>query len=258
MHRCGHCTARFKDGTQQMHELFNSFDLPTLTFLTGFAGKSQLFNHVVNAVSRLDIFKGVALMGLFWYTWAQGPANEPPVLQEQRQRRLVLVMIGTVLIGALSRGLQIALNVHQRPVLSNLGLPFPVSGTDALSLNAWNSFPSDHSMFFFALATGLWSVNRAAGTIAFLWTIVVVDLPRVYMGIHYPSDVIFGGLFGFIGMRMFLALPLERFERLLGAWRNAHPGLFLAVLFFASDAIGHLLADFRELAHSFTRVLLQQ
>jgi undecaprenyl-diphosphatase len=239
-----------------MHAALDSFDLPILRFLSGFAGRSPLADHAINALSRLDMFKGIALMCLFWYVWADGPANEPPSLREQRQKRLTTVLIGTILIGALSRGLQLVLNVHQRPLLSNLGLAFPVTDFDAASLNAWNSFPSDHAMFFFALGAGLWTVNRTAGLIAFAWTIVVIDFPRIYLGIHFPSDVIFGALFGLIGMTLFLALPLERFERWLSGWRTAHQGLFMAGLFFATYTIGQLLADLRELAHSMSRVLV--
>jgi undecaprenyl-diphosphatase len=151
----------------------------------------------------------------------------------------------------------VSLQIHQRPVLSNLGLNFPVTDFEAASLNTWNSFPSDHAMLFFALGAGLWSINRTVGLIACIWTIVVIDFPRMYLGIHYPSDVIFGALFGFLGMQIWLALPLERFDRVLSAWRHAHKGVFLALLFFATDEVGHLLAELRDLAHSSVHVLVQ-
>jgi undecaprenyl-diphosphatase len=238
-------------------QMFDSFDLPILTFLTSLSGRSHLIDHLVNALSRLDIFKGVALMCLFWYVWAEVPADETGFLREERQQRLVRVLIATILLGALSRGLQVALPIHQRPLLANLGLNFPVFDSDAISLSNWSSFPSDHAMIFFALGTGLWSVNRTAGLIAFIWTIVVIDIPRVYLGIHYPSDVIFGALFGFLGMKICLVLPLKRFERLLSTWRHAHQGLFVAILFFATDQVGHLLAELRDLAHSSVHILMQ-
>lgn len=237
--------------------MFDRIDLSILTFLTNFSGRSSLFDHLINAVSRLDIFKGIALMCIFWYVWEQAPVDETAAHRDDRQKRLVRVLIATILLGALSRGLQVTLHVHQRPLLSNLGLNFPVFDFNPSSLNTWNSFPSDHAMLFFALGTGLWSVNRTAGLIAFIWTIAVIDLPRVYLGIHYPSDVVFGALFGFLGMRLCLALPLRRFERALSAWRHAHQGLFLAILFFATDEVGHLLAELRDLTHSVAHNLVQ-
>jgi|tagenome__1003787_1003787.scaffolds.fasta_scaffold20708806_1 membrane-associated phospholipid phosphatase len=239
-----------------MRAIFDPFDLPILKFVTELAGKSHLLDHTINALSRFDTFKGVFLMCLFWYVWAEAPANEWPGLQEQRQKRLVLILVGSVLLGGVSRLLQIGLHVHQRPLLSNLGLPFPVTAFPTESLSAWNSFPSDHVMIFFALGTGLWSINRKVGAITFVWTLIVVGLPRIYLGIHYPSDVIFGALFGFLGMKLILALPLKRFERLLGAWRRPHQGLFFALLYFLSDQVSHLLGEVRELAHSSAQILL--
>jgi undecaprenyl-diphosphatase len=105
------------------------------------------------------------------------------------------------------------------------------------------------------LATGLWSINRTVGLIAFLWTIVIIDLPRVYLGIHYPSDIIAGALMGFLGMKVILAVSSKGPERLLSGWRQAHAGVFAAAMFVATDEVGHLLAEARELAVSSLHIL---
>jgi undecaprenyl-diphosphatase len=244
------------DPHMQVTRVFNAVDLPILDFLTGFTGKSSLFDHLMNALSRLDLFKGVVLMCLFWYVWAAAPADEPPEVREQRQKRLMLVLIGTVLMGGLSRGLQLALPIHQRPLLADLGLNFPIMDVATYRLNNWNSFPSDHGMFFFALGAGLWSVNRRVGLIVFIWSAVIIDFPRVYLGIHYPSDVVAGSLLGLVGMRLFLALPLDRVERSLNVWRYAHPGMFMALMFFTTNEIGHLLAELRDVAGISAHMLL--
>ena len=55
---------------------------------------------------------------------------------------------------------------------------------------------------------------------------------------------------GIVGMRLLLALPLGGFERVIGTWRLAHEGLFMALMFFMTDEISHLLAEMRELATS--------
>jgi len=57
------------------------------------------------------------------------------------------------------------------------------------------SFPSTHASNAFA---GAYAMSRAfpAGR-AIFWTIaVLVAVARVYVGVHYPSDVVFGGLIG--------------------------------------------------------------
>lgn len=239
----------------QASHIFDPVDLPLLRLASRFAGKSHLFDHLVNAVSRLDIFKGIVLMSVFWYVWAEVSKPSNPN-QTAQQTRLVTILIGTVLLGALSRILQVLLPIHQRPVLAPLGITFPITDFNALELNNWNSFPSDHAMFFFAFGVGLLTINRVAGWFALIWTIVAIELPRVYLGIHYPSDVIFGSLFGWLGMKLFLACPLKRMETLLTEWHRLYPGLFVAAVFFSTDEVGHLLAELRELARSIVQVLL--
>jgi undecaprenyl-diphosphatase len=239
---------------QQSH-LFDGIDLPVLNLLSGFSGRYSLLDHVVNAVSRLDLFKGVLLMCLFWYVWAQHPSGEPAQATEIRRTKLTRVLLGTILLGALSRALQLILSVHQRPRLSGLGLTFPTIDFSEASIGNWNGFPSDHSFFFFGLAVGLWSVNRAVGTFAFVWTVVMIDLPRVYLGIHYPSDIIAGALLGITGMTAILAVPMRRGDRLLSAARIEHVGLFYAGMFFASEEVAHLMGEARELAASVAHVL---
>ena len=235
--------------------MIENADLAILTFLTKFSGKSGLFDHLINALSRLDLFKGVVLMCLFWFTWARVEPNQTVRGRDERHERLVNVLVGSLLIVALARVLQLTLHLHQRPLLSDLHLPFPLLESGAAHLSGWNSFPSDHSMLFFALSTGLWTVNRSAGAVAFAWSLLVIDLPRIYLGIHYPSDVVGGAILGTICMVSFLALPLSKLNNALSAWRNAHQGAFIVVMFFVTDELAHLLDDLRELAQSTSHII---
>src|SRR4051794_23533458 len=99
---------------QQSH-LFDAFDLPILRFVSGFANRNALFDHTVNAISRIDLFKGVVLMCLFWYAWADARPGESSQARDNRQVRLTKVLFGTILLGAFSRVLQVLLPIHQRP-----------------------------------------------------------------------------------------------------------------------------------------------
>jgi undecaprenyl-diphosphatase len=57
------------------------------------------------------------------------------------------------------------------------------------------SFPSTHASNAFA---GAYAMGRAfPAARAIFWTIgLMVAFARVYVGVHYPSDVVFGGLIG--------------------------------------------------------------
>ncbi|MBI1843220.1 MAG: phosphatase PAP2 family protein [Actinobacteria bacterium] len=57
------------------------------------------------------------------------------------------------------------------------------------------SFPSDHATAAGAVAMGLWFVGRRLGLIAVALA-VLMALARVYVGAHYPSDVVAGLLVG--------------------------------------------------------------
>ncbi|MBT4135826.1 phosphatase PAP2 family protein [archaeon] len=71
------------------------------------------------------------------------------------------------------------------------------------NFNTWNySFPSFQTMLVFALVPLL---NKKFRKFKYIWLIfaVSVGLSRMYFGVHYMSDVLSGGLIGYlIGMSM--------------------------------------------------------
>ncbi|HLZ67876.1 MAG TPA: phosphatase PAP2 family protein [Aliidongia sp.] len=222
-------------------------DLPILRFLTSFVGKSPLFDHLVHAVSRYDTFKGVVMMSLLWLAWFSRRATDQEGDREDRRAALTLVLAGSVATVILSRVLQLVLHVHRRPILENLGLNFPAF-MEPESVNAWNSFPSDHSMLFFSLSTGLWMVDRRIGLFGFCWSAIVIDLPRLYLGIHYPSDVIVGAILGVLCMRGFMRLPLHDATDRVLAWGRTHQSAFYWIAFMVTEQVAHLFDDLRRLS----------
>ena len=59
------------------------------------------------------------------------------------------------------------------------------------------SFPSDHATIAFAAAGAIYFVNRRWGG-ALLAMAALIALGRVFVGVHYPSDVVAGALLGFV------------------------------------------------------------
>ncbi|PFD40369.1 undecaprenyl-diphosphatase [Bacillus cereus] len=60
-----------------------------------------------------------------------------------------------------------------------------------------NSFPSDHTILFFSICFSFWLVRKKTG---WLWLVLAfcVAISRIWVGVHYPFDVVTGALLGSI------------------------------------------------------------
>ncbi len=57
------------------------------------------------------------------------------------------------------------------------------------------SFPSGHAAFFFALALTVFYFNKLWGW-RFLAMATVISLARIFVGVHWPSDILAGAIIG--------------------------------------------------------------
>jgi undecaprenyl-diphosphatase len=77
------------------------------------------------------------------------------------------------------------------------------------------SFPSDHATGGFALAFAVWLYDRTIGS-TLLVLAALLSFARVYVGTHYPGDVVAGALIGIaVAALLFLAKPTRRLIELL-------------------------------------------
>jgi len=175
-------------------------------------------------------------MTSFWWIWFRDRESQ------SRDREVVLAgFIASFMALSIARVLAAVLPFRQRPLLDpTLGFR-PPYGTGDSPIIHWSSFPSDHAVLYCSLATCLYFVSRKIGLCAYIYSLLVVCLPRVYMGLHYPTDILAGALLGIAiadlsllqGARSFIARPFLRW--LEEAPATFYPCRYLCSFLFATQ-----------------------
>jgi undecaprenyl-diphosphatase len=214
------------------------WDRYLLLWINSPAGQNGVVDKFIYDLADSNFVKGGIFLAFYWGLWFDRNGS---------QRRGVVVALAAAIVTAiLSRGLQVALPFHLRPLHTpGIGVHVPI-GVDPAILNTFSSFPSDHAMLFFALSVPIWWRSRWLGAAAMLWTVLLIGLPRIYLGYHFPSDVIAGAVLGVVLMVVLC--------RLIGRMRlpdrvivlsKTHPAVFYAVAFLVTFELALLFADVR-------------
>src|SRR4030042_128527 len=76
---------------------------------------------------------------------------------------------------------------------------------------ASSAFPSGHAAFYFALSTVVYFYNKKLG-ILFLISSVLISFSRVFVGVHWPSDILTGAVIGILSAWLIIKLS-KRFSK---------------------------------------------
>jgi undecaprenyl-diphosphatase len=158
-----------------MYEL----DKAATLLINGWSGHSSLVDNIVVWCANDLLFLMIALVAMRWWKFL----NYLPI-------RHTALVAGLSFILALAANMVIGLLVHRmRP--NDAGL------TQALIAHSpdW-SFPSDHSAASFAIASALWFQHRKKLAAALVVAAVALGTSRVFVGVHYVSDVLGGAIVG--------------------------------------------------------------
>jgi undecaprenyl-diphosphatase len=226
----------------------NSFDQRIIFFFNQAAQRCPGFDNLVVIASDSDLVKGGIVLTAVWWAWFSR-SNE-----QHRQRAQLMAAIASALIALfVARVLAFALPLRLRPILDPALHFRPPSGLpDQSNWTTWSSFPSDHAALFFALTIGVFRVSRKGGIALFFYVILFICLPRMYVGIHYPTDILAGLAIGF---GAFALLGIEKINRLwtrpIFVLLEKKPGFFYALFFVLSFQIATLFWDIRVLLSHF-------
>lgn len=129
--------------------------------------------------------------------------------EKSNLKRLFLFFEGTIAV-ILSRGILVEFIrfFYYRP------RPFEaLSVSSLIGDNLSSSFPSGHAAFFFALALIVFSINRQWGWWYFILA-ALNGLSRIFVGVHWPFDILGGALVGIISGQLTIALLAKTREKI--------------------------------------------
>ncbi|NCS99587.1 phosphatase PAP2 family protein [Candidatus Parcubacteria bacterium] len=84
------------------------------------------------------------------------------------------------------------------------GVPRPYLSLDITPLSmpgTFDSFPSGHSAFYMAIGFAVYRYHKKAGII-FMVLAAVLSISRIFIGVHYPSDILAGWLVAYLMYRL--------------------------------------------------------
>ncbi len=225
--------------------------------------RSPLFVRAVEALAELNLTRGLLLIALLWWIWfrydrAVGAAGEAArEVARLRAREIVIAAIVSGLIAlAIGRLLAHELPFRLRPIFEpQLHGLYPAANGRVLLPRTWSSFPSDHAMLWGAIATGIFFASRPAGIYALVHVIVLICLPRLYLGLHYPTDLLVGLALG-VGIACVMNVPRLRAAtaRPFLVLAARYPGVFFGAAFLLSFELATQFDELRLLAFGLTHM----
>ncbi|MYY08932.1 phosphatase PAP2 family protein [Streptomyces sp. SID4919] len=145
------------------------------------------FDHTMEYVGEYGLMFGLVLLGVWTWWKLRARAGSP---EEAAQSAAAVIWVPLAAAIAVIVNIPIRGFVERpRPFLDHEGLEVLIEGkTDY-------SFVSDHSTLAMAMAVGIFIAHRKYGLYAIAMAFLA-GVSRIYMGVHYPTDVIGGFALG--------------------------------------------------------------
>jgi len=223
-----------------LHAL-RGIDLSIYHCLSGIAG-NWFFDRLASQEEANNLLKGGIFFAVYCYLWFRIDRDQP-----RRRRAIIAILIAAILAIIVTRTVASIAPYRVRPMFDpslqhpSYSIPY------APNIENWSSFPSDTAAYFFALAFGVAYLLRRLAIPIVVYTAGWICLPRMYLGVHYASDIVVGIA---IGVTMaWISLRSDFLQSIVAgrllATMETRPHWFYPVAFLVSFEMATVFAECR-------------
>ena len=218
-------------------------DSTVISFLGSFERGSYIIDSSIRFIVKSKLLQGNLFMMIIWWIWFENDKRT-----SINRLHIIATLMSCFVVMAFTKILEFTLPFRLRPLQNGeLKYLFPIDIT-TFHFENHSSFPSDTAALFFALSAGLFIVSRKVGIFAFVYATLFIAFPKIYLGLHYPTDIIAGAIIGmsivWLGNLHIIRANIS--ERIL-SWERSKPGYFYALFFFITYQIADLFTQSQEI-----------
>lgn len=196
--------------------------------LNDIVGQSISFDLLLDFIQESYLVKGLFAVSILVMIYTSSKGDD---LERQSNVYTTLILVFVSLF--LARIMQMTLPFSPRPLhTEGFGLTL-ANGLNENVLKNDSSFPSDHAIMFMTIASSVLLYCKRAGIVLLAHALLIISLPRLILGFHWPSDIAAGIVIGVV-----VAVLLHRrisnwlVRSRLSNFQANHPSIFYG-LFFA-------------------------
>ncbi|MDD2252329.1 MAG: phosphatase PAP2 family protein [Dehalococcoidales bacterium] len=189
-------------------------DKSLFLWINGLSGHSQIIDNVISAIAN-DYFSIVFGCMIMMALWTGTP--DP----DKRRHIQKGIMVASASLGTCQGMVEIINNLWQR------ARPFHDLDVNLLFYPPTDpSFPSNSATVLFGMAWGIFIYNRKAGSVLLVLA-GLMGFSRVYVGVHYPLDIIGGMAVGLL-VALFFTIVFRLLDPLINRVIDTMRFFFLA------------------------------